>query len=138
MGRGTFLSYETLATGGQSHHDDGNARLLDLDTRAVSILVYCRRTVLFVRSVHVVGSWGSDIGNRRTGGAMECRGSGLKGFVKSGGFEGKINSEDPFGFLANVEWISTAGLRNVGGRQAKASKKRGLRVEEGDSGWYGI
>ena len=88
---------------------------------------------MFVRSVHVVGSWGSEIGNRRTGGAMECRGS-----VKSGGFEGKMNSEDPFGFLANVERISTAGLKNVGGRQAKASKKRGLRVEEGDSVWYGI
>lgn len=72
-GRRTFLSYETLATGGQSNHDHSNARLLDLDTRAVSILVKFRGTVLFVRFVHVVSSWGGDAGNGRTGGAMDCR-----------------------------------------------------------------
>lgn len=44
----TFLGYETLATCGQTDHDNGDAGLLDLDTLAISILVYNRRAVLLV------------------------------------------------------------------------------------------
>ena len=49
-----------------------------------------------------------------------------------------MNNEDRFGFLANVGRIARAGLKKVGGRQAKASEKFGLCVEDGEWVWYGI
>lgn len=39
MWESTFLGYETLATRGQTDHNNGNAGLLDLDTTAISIFV---------------------------------------------------------------------------------------------------
>lgn len=48
MGQDTFLGYETLAASGQSNHDNGDAGLFDLDTRAVSMLPDGRWTCVIV------------------------------------------------------------------------------------------
>ena len=55
--KSTFLGYETLATGGQTDHNNGNAGLLDLDTTAISIFVENRNIVLLVPNHDAESSW---------------------------------------------------------------------------------